>query len=164
MSNRGLHRALREKDVSVLEVGVGDRLVVEAMRREGLQLGGEQSGHIVFGADNHYIGDGLYTALRVIQVLIETGRSLADLAAPYQAFPQVLLNVPVCSKPELAQVAGVPQLLRLAADELGADGRILLRYSGTEPLARVMVEGPNEKRIQELARAIADRIAATIGG
>ncbi|MCB9913776.1 MAG: phosphoglucosamine mutase [Planctomycetes bacterium] len=163
MSNRGLHRALREKGVGVVEVGVGDRQVVEALRREGLPLGGEQSGHIVFGAENHYIGDGLYTALRVLHALQTTGRTLSELAAPYVAFPQVLLNVPVVRKPDLSAVPGVSELVTHVEEELRGDGRVLLRYSGTEPLARVMVEGPDEALIHDQAQRIADRIVAELG-
>jgi phosphoglucosamine mutase len=163
MSNRGLHRALREKGVGVVEVGVGDRQVVEALRRETLPLGGEQSGHIIFGAENHFIGDGLYTALRVMRVMIETGRSLSELATPYQAFPQVLLNVPVSSKPEFSSLSGVEELVASIEQQLADDGRVLLRYSGTESLARVMVEGPDAAVIQEQAEQVAARIRAEIG-
>lgn len=163
MSNRGLHRALREVGVSVVEVGVGDRQVVDCLRRESLRLGGEQSGHIVLGAENHYIGDGIFTALRVLLVMQETGATLSRLAAPFQALPQVLLNVPVASKPNLEELDGVAETVRRAEEELGQDGRVLLRYSGTEPLARVMVEGPDPQRIQALARAVAERIEDHIG-
>ena len=163
MSNRGLHRALREVGIGVLTVGVGDRRVVEGLRAERLRLGGEQSGHIVFGSDHHYIGDGLYCALRVLRVMSETGRSLSDLVAPYQPFPQVLLNVPVTSKPDLDSVGSVGELVGRHEAELGEDGRILLRYSGTEPLARVMVEGPDEARIRSMAEEIAQLIRDEIG-
>jgi phosphoglucosamine mutase len=159
MSNRGLHRAMREVGVSVVTVDVGDRHVVEALRRDGLKLGGEQSGHIVFGADNFFIGDGLYTALRVLAVMRETERPLSELAAPYRPFPQVLVNVPVARKPSLADVPAVIEYVRKIEQEFGEDGRVLLRYSGTEPLARVMVEGPDPARIQELARGLAELVA-----
>ena len=98
MSNRGLHRALREQGIAVVTVSVGDRQVVEALQREGLSMGGEQSGHVVFGPENHHIGDGIYTALRVLQVMVETGLSLSELARPFQSFPQVLQNVRVNDK------------------------------------------------------------------
>lgn len=163
MSNRGLHRALREVGVSVLTVDVGDRNVVECLRREGLAIGGEQSGHIVFGADNHHIGDGIYTALRVLRVLRETGRPLSELAAPYQPFPQVLVNVPVSSKPHLSKIPNVALAVQRLEEELGEDGRVLLRYSGTEPLARVMIEGPEVDTIQRQAQALATLIGAEIG-
>ncbi len=163
MSNRGLHRALREVGVGIVTVGVGDRRVVEALRAEGLSLGGEQSGHVVFGADNHYIGDGTYTALRVLAALREEDATLEELAAPYRAFPQVLLNVPVASKPDLEAFPAITGAVRRVEDSLGDDGRVLLRYSGTEPLARVMVEGPDEDSIRRQAREIASEIEQAIG-
>jgi phosphoglucosamine mutase len=163
MSNRGLHRALRELGIGVLGVDVGDRRVVEALRREGLSLGGEQSGHIVFGADNAYIGDGLYTAVRVLQVLRATGRPLSELAAAYQPFPQVLVNVGVARKPPMRELSKVAALVAATEAALGEDGRVLLRYSGTEPLARVMVEGPDAAFIQARAQAIAEAIERDIG-
>jgi phosphoglucosamine mutase len=163
MSNRGLHRALREVGVGVVTVDVGDRRVVEALRREGLKLGGEQSGHIVFGPDHYYIGDGIYTALRVLRVLVETKKPLSELVSVYRPFPQVLLNVPVARQPSLADLPRVAQARRRLENELGEDGRVLLRYSGTEPLARVMVEGPDLERIRAQAQELADLIAAEIG-
>jgi phosphoglucosamine mutase len=163
MSNRGLHRALREVGIGVVGVGVGDRQVVEALRREGLPLGGEQSGHIIFGTDNHFIGDGLYTALRVLRVLRETGSPISELAAAYQPYPQILLNVPVSSRPDLITLPGIDELIEEVQEELGDDGRVLLRYSGTEPLARVMVEGPDREMIETRAQRIAEVITAEIG-
>lgn len=163
MSNKGLARALRDVGVSLVTTDVGDRRVVEALRREKLALGGEQSGHIVFGADHHFIGDGIYTALRVLRVLRETKKPLSELAAPYRAFPQVLLNVPVARQPALSSLAGVVALRERVESELGEDGRVLLRYSGTEPLARVMVEGPDLERIKTQAQELARAITAEIG-
>ncbi len=163
MSNKGLHRALRGVGVSVVTTDVGDRRVVEALKREGLQLGGEQSGHVVFGADHHYIGDGIYTALRVLRVLREAKKPLSVLASAYQPFPQVLLNVNVSRKPALNDIASIANARLRFENELGEDGRILLRYSGTEPLARVMVEGPDADRIREQAQTLADLISAEIG-
>ena len=163
MSNRGLHRALKERGVGVVEVGVGDRQVVEALRRERLPLGGEQSGHIVFGSDNFFIGDGLYTALRVLAVMIASGRPLSELAAPYQEYPQVLLNVPVARKPPLDSLPGVSELVAAIESELAGEGRVLLRYSGTESLARVMVEGPDSQLIQSQAERVADKLRAVLG-
>jgi phosphoglucosamine mutase len=162
MSNRGLHRALRDAGVGIVTVDVGDRRVVEALRREKLPLGGEQSGHIVFGRDHFYIGDGIYTALRVLRVLVETKRPLSELASAYRAFPQVLLNVPVPRQPPLEGLPRVSHARAQIERELGEDGRVLLRYSGTEPLARVMVEGPDLDRIRRQAQELADLIAAEI--
>jgi len=163
MSNCGLRRALRDVDVDIVEVAVGDRAVVEGLRREGLALGGEQSGHIVFGADNRYIGDGTLTALRVLEVMIRAKSDLATLADKFRAMPQVLLNVPVAQKPPLQSLVSVAALEARFVRELGADGRILLRYSGTEPKARVMIEGPSEARIQVMAQELAASIHAAIG-
>lgn len=163
MSNKGLHRALRAVGVGVVTVDVGDRNVVAGLRRERLQLGGEQSGHIVFGPDHFFIGDGVYTALRVLRVLVESGRPLSELAAGFKPFPQVLVNVPVHSKPNMGSLPSVAEALRAIEAELGEDGRVLLRYSGTEPLARVMIEGPDRDHIQQRAQELAARIAAEIG-
>jgi phosphoglucosamine mutase len=163
MSNRGLHRALRDVGVGVVTVDVGDRRVVEALKREKLSLGGEQSGHIVFGADNFWIGDGLYTALRVLRVLRETQKPLSELAGAYRPFPQVLLNVNVVRKPAFDAMPSVDRARRRVEEDLGDDGRVLLRYSGTEPLARVMVEGPDLERIRLQAQELATLIASEIG-
>ena len=163
MSNKGLHRALRDVGVGVVTVDVGDRRVVEGLRREKLNLGGEQSGHIVFGPDNGYIGDGLYTALRILRVMRDTKKPLAELAGAYRPFPQVLLNVSVSRKPALEGLTNVDRARRRVEDELGEDGRVLLRYSGTEALARVMVEGPDLERIRSQAQELATLIAAEIG-
>jgi phosphoglucosamine mutase len=126
MSNKGLHRALRSVGVEVVTVDVGDRNVVEGLRRERLQLGGEQSGHIVFGPDHFYIGDGVYTALRVLRVLRETGRPLSELASLFKAFPQVLVNVPVRSKPHMGSL---PSVGRDAARDRGRARRRRTRAS-----------------------------------
>lgn len=163
MSNKGLSRALRDVGARIVSCDVGDRRVVEALRREGLRLGGEQSGHIVFGPDNHYIGDGLYTALAVLRVLRRRNASLAALAAPFRAFPQVLINVRVREKPPLSTLAKVSAAVKSVETALGEDGRVLLRYSGTEALARVMVEGPEEPLIRAQAQAIADELKLAIG-
>lgn len=163
MSNKGLHRALRDVGVGVVTCAVGDRYVVDALHRERLSIGGEQSGHVVFGADNHFVGDGLYTALRVLRVLADTGRPLSELAAAYQPFPQILVNVPVSRKPALESLPQVMSLVSSIEAELGEDGRVLLRYSGTENLARVMVEGPDQERIQAQAESVAELLRGSIG-
>lgn len=163
MSNKGLARSLAEIGVGIESVGVGDRRVVEALKAQGLGLGGEQSGHIVFGARHHYIGDGLYTALRVLEAMQATDSSISALAAVFTAFPQVLLNVRVRSKPEFAGLPGVLQAVSALEAELGANGRVFLRYSGTENLARVMVEGPQQQQIEAGAERIAACIRASIG-
>lgn len=163
MSNKGLHRALREVGVEVVTVGVGDRSVVAGLQEAKLRLGGEQSGHVIFGDDLFHIGDGIYTALRVIEVMSSNSKSLSELAAPYQAFPQILLNVPVARKPPLKEIPGLADSAREVEAELANDGRVLLRYSGTENLLRVMVEGPDPIRIEEQANQLASLVQAAIG-
>ncbi len=162
MSNKGLHRALRDVGVGIVTVGVGDRQVVEGMRAEGLTLGGEQSGHIICAA-NHFIGDGTYTALRVLDALKDADATLSELTAPYAPFPQVLVNVPVSAKPPFATLSPVTEAVRAVEEALGDDGRVLLRYSGTEKLARVMVEGPDNATIRDQADRIASEIRTAIG-
>jgi len=163
MSNRGLHKALRDHGVGVTTVGVGDRQVVECLRKERIELGGEQSGHIVFGEDFHFIGDGTYTALRVLDAMRRSSLTLSALAAPFKAFPQVLINRVVDKKPPLEELPEVQAAVRAIEAELGEDGRVLLRYSGTESLARVMVEGPDEAWIQTKADELANLVVAAIG-
>ena len=163
MSNKGLHKALRETGIGVVTVNVGDRYVVEALERERLPLGGEQSGHIIFGQENYLIGDGVYTALRVLRVMRETGKPLSELAAAYRMFPQVLLNVRVARKPAFNGISSIVEAVAAIERQLGDDGRVLLRYSGTESLARVMVEGPDQATIQGQASSLAKLIAAELG-
>lgn len=163
MSNRGLHRALRDLSIGIVEVGVGDRHVVEALRREGLHLGGEQSGHVILGAANHFIGDGMVTALAVLRERVESEETLSQLVRAFETMPQILINVPVREKPPLESLPGLSEKLREYEAALGEDGRILLRYSGTENLARVMVEGPEQAVIEQQAQDLADRIQHAIG-
>ncbi|WP_410606874.1 phosphoglucosamine mutase [Amycolatopsis sp. lyj-109] len=157
MSNLGLHLAMKAHGVTVVTAAVGDRYVLEELRAGGFALGGEQSGHVVLPA-HATTGDGLLTALRLMSRMAETGKSLADLAAVMNRLPQVLVNVPVADK---AAVAGSSEV-RTAVDEveaeLGEEGRVLLRPSGTEQLVRVMVEAP----AQSTAQAAADRLAGVV--
>ena len=162
MSNLGLERALAREGIELLRTGVGDRLVVEAMRREGIRLGGEQSGHVV-ETSLATTGDGLLTALQIARLVRESGQSLSRLLAGFRRYPQVLLNVRVARKPDLAALPRVAAAVRAAAETLGADGRLVLRYSGTEPLARVMIEGPEQAVIDALAGEIARAIKAELG-
>lgn len=163
MSNRGLHRALREVGVDVVTVAVGDRNVVEGLKRDELDLGGEQSGHIVFGRDHFYIGDGVYTALRVLRAMREAKKPLSELASAYRPYPQVLINVAVARKPDLAGVPRIAAAVQQIENELAGDGRVLLRYSGTESLARVMLEGPDAGMIQRRANELAMLVDAELG-
>ncbi len=162
MSNLGLERALAREGIELLRTGVGDRLVVEAMRREGIRLGGEQSGHVV-EMSLATTGDGLLTALQMARLVRESGQPLSRLLAGFRRYPQVLLNVRVARKPDLAALPRVAAAVRAAEETLGADGRLVLRYSGTEPLARVMIEGPEQAAIDALAGEIAGAIRDELG-
>jgi phosphoglucosamine mutase len=162
MSNRGLHRALSAAGIGICTVGVGDRRVVEALRAEGLELGGEQSGHVVFGRANHYIGDGSLTALHALRALSGHGGRLSELCGSFEALPQVLVNTAVARKTPFEQLPEITAAVAEIERELGQEGRVLLRYSGTEALARVMVEGPDPTRIRQLAESLAARIAARL--
>jgi len=162
MTNLWLEKRLREDGVRLLRTPVGDKYVLEAMLREGAVLGGEQSGHVIF-LDRSRAGDGILTSLRIAEALVQDGLDLARLASGIERFPQVLLNVPVSSKPPLETHAEIGPAIRRAEEELAGDGRVLVRYSGTERLARVMVEGTDAARIESAARAIADTIREHIG-
>jgi phosphoglucosamine mutase len=154
MSNLGLERALVGDGGSLLRTAVGDRYVVEAMRDRGLTFGGEQSGHIVF-LDHATSGDGLLAALQVIAVMIQEERPLSELARTMTRYPQVLVNFKVARKRPLEELPRVTGVIARIEGALGADGRVVVRYSGTEAKARVMIEGTDEKTI----RAYADEIA-----
>ncbi|MCY3966673.1 MAG: phosphoglucosamine mutase [Acidobacteria bacterium] len=162
MSNLGLERALERRDIRILRCGVGDREVAEAMRREGVRLGGEQSGHLL-DLNLATTGDGLLTAASVAAIVASSGRSLADLAAGFQRFPQVLRNVTVREKLPLKNVPGLSDAVASVERDLGSSGRVLLRYSGTEPLARVMIEGPDQERIEGLCERIARVLEVELG-
>lgn len=164
MSNRGLHRALAPMGIGVVEVGVGDRQVVEGLRKEGLSLGGEKSGHVIFGAESGFIGDGMLTALHVLAVRARSEARLSELHAPFVPFPQVLLGLQVLSKPPLETLDAFQALRSQFETELGDDGRVNVRYSGTEPKARVMVEGPDQTRIAEMADALVEALKDAIRG
>ncbi|MBI1759694.1 MAG: phosphoglucosamine mutase [Actinobacteria bacterium] len=158
MSNLGFHQAMRAHGIHVAVTPVGDRYVLERLRSDGLSLGGEQSGHVVF-PDHATTGDGLLTALQLLTRMAGSGRPLAELASVVRRLPQVLLNVPVADRARVAASGAVRTAVAGAEAELGDDGRVLLRPSGTEQLVRVMVEAPTD----ELAEAIARRLAAVVG-
>ena len=164
MSNIGLEIALREQGIGLVRCAVGDKYVMEEMLARNLALGGEQSGHIIF-ADYLSTGDGLITALQVLNAMAATGRELADLAGELRTYPQVLLNVRVAHKVELKQVPEVAALVTDVERRLGDRGRLLVRYSGTEPLLRIMLEGQDPDAIrrwaEEIAAAVRARLAAT---
>ena len=153
MSNLGLERALESMGATLLRTPVGDRHVVEAMRREGCNLGGEQSGHLVF-LDHNTTGDGLVTALQALAIMSRKGGRLSELVEGFQRLPQVLLNVPVASKRPIEDLPSIQAALRKLEAEFDGRGRVLIRYSGTEPKARVMVEGEDARRVSEAAEEL----------
>jgi len=162
MANLGLEKRLQEMGLKLARVKVGDKFVAEEMMRTGARLGGEQSGHIIF-LDAATAGDGMLTTLRVLRVLLETGRPMGELCAGLKKAPQVLINVPVREKPDLDKTPAVRDAVVAAERELKGDGRILLRYSGTEPLCRVMVEGMNGDLVRKTAEDVAAAVRGAIG-
>ena len=160
MSNLGLHKALREVGVAVEVTPVGDRHVFQAMQKLAAVVGGEQSGHVLF-ADHHLIGDGLYTGIRLLSA-VQKGPMSAAFAA-FHRFPQELINVPVKQKPPLDSVPAIAQKAAEVEKLLGNDGRLLLRYSGTEPKCRVMIEAADAATCKRLARELADVVARELG-
>lgn len=163
MSNLGLEVALRSRGIGLVRAPVGDRYVVETMRREDLNLGGEQSGHLVF-LDHNTTGDGILTALQVLARMGRTDRPLSELSRVMDAFPQVQRSVRVRSKPPFEEVPEIARLVGRIENELGPEGRIVVRYSGTEPIARVMLQATKDAdRIETLADELSAAIRATIG-
>jgi phosphoglucosamine mutase len=162
MSNLGLDLALRAHGIGLTRVQVGDRFVVEEMVRGGHQLGGEQSGHVVF-LEHGTTGDGLVTALGVLAVMVDTGRPLSQLRAVMQRLPQRLVNVRVRERRELAALPGVQRIIDRVSHDLGDRGRVLVRYSGTEPLVRVMVEGEQIAQVERYCEEIAAALREHVG-
>jgi len=162
MANLGLEKYLQTLGLRLDRVKVGDKFVAEEMMRTGARLGGEQSGHVIF-LDAATAGDGILTTLRVLKVLLEEKRPLSALCEGLTKAPQVLVNVPVKEKPDLASVPSVRDAVAAAERELDGDGRILLRYSGTEPLCRVMVEGMDGDKVKRAAEAVATAVRWAIG-
>jgi phosphoglucosamine mutase len=157
MSNIGLERAIIDAGGKLVRTAVGDRYVVEEMRREGYNLGGEQSGHLIF-LDHMTTGDGVVAALAVLAIMIQEQKPLSQLAKCMTRSPQVLVNLKVKEKRPLDALPEVQELIRRLEGELGREGRILVRYSGTESKVRVMVEGPDERRIESYAQEIASAL------
>jgi phosphoglucosamine mutase len=158
MSNLGFHHAMRDAGIAVHTTAVGDRYVLEALRDKGLSLGGEQSGHLVF-LDHATTGDGLLTGLALLGRMSATGTSLAELAAVVRRLPQTLVNVPVTDRIAVVESDEVAEAVNAVEAELGEDGRVLLRPSGTEQLVRVMVEAPTQERADQVARRLAEIVA-----
>jgi len=163
MSNMGLEVAMRKAGGQVVRTAVGDRYVVEEMRRHGYGVGGEQSGHMIF-LEHNTTGDGMISALQVLAILQRTGKTLSELAQVMTALPQVLINVRIKKRQDLADVPEVSRVIRGIEKMLGNDGRVLIRYSGTEPLLRVMLEGQDQFQIEALANDIVEAIEQHMGG
>ena len=160
MSNIGLEIALRDLGIGMVRCAVGDKYVMEEMQARGLSLGGEQSGHIIF-ADYLFTGDGLCTALNVLRTIAATGRSLGDLAGDLVSYPQVLLNVRVREKVDVMSVPAIADVIRRVEANVADQGRLLVRYSGTEPLLRVMLEGKDQGEIRGWAQDIIDVVGSS---
>lgn len=162
MSNLGLERGLAKIGVKLERVGVGDRHVVERMRQAGFNLGGEQSGHLIL-TDHATTGDGLVAALQVLALMASTRETLQHLASGFESVPQVQLGLRVSEKPPLDSMPAVAAAITAAENALGTNGRVVVRYSGTEPKCRVMLEGDDERQIQSLAEAISSELRREIG-
>jgi phosphoglucosamine mutase len=163
MSNMGLEIALRNSGIRMLRANVGDKYVLEEMQKSGATLGGEQSGHIIFRDGEATTGDGLLTALRVMEIMARSGRPLADLVADLKVFPQIIQNIRVREKTPFAQVPDIQRAIEKAERELDGNGRVVVRYSGTEALARVMVEAESEEKMRRIAGTIASSIQRILG-
>ncbi|MCC7417011.1 MAG: phosphoglucosamine mutase [Acidobacteria bacterium] len=162
MSNIGLELALRGRGIELVRCAVGDKHVMEEMLARDLSLGGEQSGHVIF-SDYLFTGDGLCTALNVLRTIALTGRTLADLASDLIAYPQVLLNVRVRDRVDLTTVPAIAEAIGRVESRLAGQGRLLVRYSGTEPLLRVMLEGRSDADIRRWGQEIVDAVEQHLG-
>ena len=162
MSNMGLEAALARSGITMLRAPVGDKYVLEQMLSTGATLGGEQSGHIIFSGRST-TGDGLLTALLVLDIIHRSGKSLAELTADLKTFPQVILNVRVREKKPIQELPAVCKTIAQAEEALAGTGRVVIRYSGTEALARVMIEAEDEAGMTHHANSIANAIRESIG-
>ena len=162
MSNIGLELALRDSGMAMLRTPVGDKYVMEEMQRRDLSLGGEQSGHVIF-SEYLFTGDGIATSLNVLRTVVATGRTLDDLASDLTSFPQVLLNLRVREKVDLKTIPAVAAVIADVDQRLSGHGRLLVRYSGTEPLLRVMLEGRDQDEIRQWGQEIIDAVRAHVG-
>lgn len=162
MANKGLEVALKKERIRMLRTQVGDRYVLGEMLRGNHALGGEQSGHLIMRA-NSLVGDGILSALKMSQILLEEGGSLDDLARGFEKFPQILINVRVRKKRDYSKIAEIQKEIEAASKNLGERGRVVIRYSGTEPLVRIMLEGEKETEIKKYAETIAARFQEKLG-
>jgi phosphoglucosamine mutase len=163
MSNMGLEIALKKSGIRMLRANVGDKYVLEEMLKTGATLGGEQSGHIIFLDGESTTGDGLLTALRLMDIVVRSGKQLAELVGDLKVFPQKIQNVRVREKIPFDQISAVQAAIAAAERELDGNGRVVVRYSGTEALARVMVEAESEQKMQALTAGIAAEIQKALG-
>jgi len=157
MSNMGFEIAMKEANIKLIRTQVGDRYILECMRQKGYNLGGEQSGHLIF-LDHTTTGDGILSALQVLAVMKKKGRPLSELAAVMTTLPQVLVNVTVEKRMDLDSVPVIGQAIADAEEKLAGKGRVLVRFSGTQALCRVMIEGPSQKEITGMANELAETI------
>ncbi len=162
MSNVGFHAAMKAHGIKTETAGVGDRMVLELMKETGAVLGGEDSGHMIF-LDCHTTGDGIVSGIKLVQTLKQSRKKLSELAGIMTPFPQKLINVDVQKKPKIHEVPILGKAIEAAEAELGDEGRVLIRYSGTQPMCRVMVEGPTEEKTQALAEKLADVVKSELG-
>ncbi|MGD0110130.1 MAG: hypothetical protein ABSC06_39870 [Rhodopila sp.] len=163
MSNMGLEKALHASGIRMLRTAVGDKYVLEEMLKTGATLGGEQSGHILFMDSDATTGDGLLTALRVLEVIARSGRSLHELTADFKVFPQRIRNVKVREKIPMNELPTVAAAIHAAEQDLDGNGRVVVRYSGTEKLARVMIEAESEALMHKHVDAVAGALQQAIG-
>ena len=162
MSNLGLDQCIAKAGGRVVRTRVGDRYVVEEMRKNGYSFGGEQSGHLIF-LEHATTGDGTVAALALLSVMVQSQKPISELAKVMDIYPQAQLSLEVREKPELGSLPAVMRVIRDVEKKLGDDGRVLVRYSGTEPKVRVLVEGPEKKVIEGLAEGIAAELKKAIG-
>jgi phosphoglucosamine mutase len=161
MSNIGLGIAFQELGIDSVMAPVGDRYVLEEMQSRGALIGGEDSGHLIF-MQHHTTGDGIITALQLAAVMQKEGKPLSELAAIMKVYPQVLINIDTKSRPEIADVPEIMQAIRDVEAKLGDKGRVLVRYSGTQNLCRVMVEGPTQEETNAYSLQIAEVVKKTL--
>lgn len=161
MSNIGLEMALRDRGIAMVRTPVGDKHVMEEMLAKGYVVGGEQSGHVIL-AEHLFTGDGMATALAVMRVMVEAGQSLAELAGALVTYPQTLVNVRVRERVDVSTVPAVAAAMARVQGALGKKGRLLVRYSGTEPLLRIMIEGEDQVSVRAFAEEIADAVRTTL--
>ena len=162
MSNIGLSVAFDQLGIDSIMTKVGDRYVLEEMQARGASIGGEDSGHIIYLRE-HTTGDGILTALQVVAAMKKEGRPLSELAKIMTVFPQSLINVDTKSRPDIQTIPEIVNVIRKVETSLGQKGRVLVRYSGTQNMCRVMVEGPTQEETDRYCREIADVVKAAIG-